>query len=91
MALRSRPRLNALRRPAAEAAPQDDGAPAKATTPPSRREKSQVAFFVDKETKRQLGRLGLDEGRSLQSLMLEATNLLFRSRGMARIADHEPE
>jgi hypothetical protein len=88
MALRTRPRLNALRRSAAEAAPHDDAA-AKAGLPPSRREKSQVAFFVDKETKRQLARLGIDEGRSLQKLMLEATNLLFRSRGMARIADDD--
>jgi hypothetical protein len=59
----------------------------KAPVPPSRLGKKQVAFFTDRETKLQLDRLALDEDRNLQSLMLEACNLLFQSRGMARIAD----
>ncbi|WP_367614579.1 ribbon-helix-helix domain-containing protein [Teichococcus coralli] len=63
--------------------------PQKAPVPPSRQGKRQVAFFVDAETKRQLDRLGLDEGRRLQHLMTEAVNLLFQSRGMARIAEQK--
>nr|WP_265548293.1 ribbon-helix-helix domain-containing protein [Roseomonas mucosa] len=48
-----------------------------------------MAFFVDVETKRQLDRLALEEGRRLQHVMTEAVNLLFQSRGMARIAEQK--
>ncbi|WP_370751328.1 ribbon-helix-helix domain-containing protein [Teichococcus oryzae] len=85
MALRGRPKLNALPRSAAAAA--EEVAPGKAPVAPSRQGKRQVAFFVDATTKRQLDRLGLDEGKRLQHLMTEALNLLFQSRGLARIAE----
>ncbi|MFC7557360.1 ribbon-helix-helix domain-containing protein [Pseudoroseomonas wenyumeiae] len=61
----------------------------KASLPPSRQGKKQVAFFVDRETKLQLDRLALEEDRNLQGLMLEACNLLFQSRGKARIAEQK--
>ncbi|MFD1111342.1 ribbon-helix-helix domain-containing protein [Pseudoroseomonas ludipueritiae] len=61
----------------------------KTPLPPSRQGKKQVAFFVDRETKLQLDRLALEEDRNLQGLMLEACNLLFQSRGMARIAEQK--
>ncbi|MBC9176154.1 hypothetical protein IBL25_04265 [Roseomonas ludipueritiae] len=44
---------------------------------------------MDRETKLQLDRLALEEDRNLQGLMLEACNLLFQSRGMARIAEQK--
>jgi hypothetical protein len=85
MALRTR--LNAIpRRPAA---PEEPPAPRKSSVTPARVNKKQVAFFVDRETKRQLDRLALDEDRNLQSVMLEACNLLFQSRGLARIAEQK--
>jgi hypothetical protein len=61
----------------------------KVPLPPSRQGKKQVAFFVDRETKLQLDRLALEEDRNLQGLMLEACNLLFQSRGKARIAEQK--
>lgn len=88
MALRSRPKLNALPRPGL-ALPTTEQAPSKAAKPPSRQDKRQVAFFVDAATKRQLARLVLEEDSSVQSLMSEAVNLLFQSRGMARIAEQK--
>ena len=92
MALRARPKLNALPRPAGEATDlqvEPAPLPTKAPVSPSRRGKRQVAFFVDVETKRQLDRLALEEGRRLQHVMTEAVNLLFQSRGMARIAEQK--
>jgi hypothetical protein len=59
----------------------------KVPLPPSRQGKRQVAFFVDVTTKRQLDRMGLDEGKRIQHLMTEALNMLFQSRGLARIAE----
>lgn len=87
MALRARPRLNALPRPGA--APQAVAEAPKPGKPRSRQDKRQVAFFVDAATKRQLARLVLDEESSVQNLMAEAVNLLFQSRGMARIAEQK--
>ena len=92
MALRARPKLNAMPRRLltdleGQAAPESER---KVPLPPSRQGKKQVAFFVDRETKLQLDRLALDEDRNLQGLMLEACNLLFQSRGKARIADQKP-
>lgn len=45
-----------------------------------------VAFWLDPEPFRQLGAIGFDEERSVQSLMEEAVDLLFQSRGKPRIA-----
>jgi hypothetical protein len=83
MALRAK--LNAI--PAAAPAPtpsppatvQTTSTPAK-----SRQGKSQVAFFVDQTTKRQLETIAFNERRKLQALMVEACNMLFQSRGMTR-------
>lgn len=87
MALRTRPKLNSLpRRPTGEDQPE---AVAKSAVPASRLGKKQVAFFVDGDTKRQLDRLAFDEEKSLQQVMNEALNLLFQSRGMARVADQQ--
>lgn len=88
MALRAK--LNSLSRKPAEPATAPEPA-AKAARPPSRQGKRQVAFWVDRETKLQLDRLALDEDRNLQAVMLEACNMLFQSRGMARIADEKPQ
>lgn len=87
MALRARPRLNALPRPGLP--PTGSGEAPKQPKPPSRQDKRQVAFFVDAATKRQIARLVLEEESSVQSLMAEAVNLLFQSRGMARIAEQK--
>lgn len=87
MALRARPRLNALPRPGA--VPHAEAEASKPGKPRSRQDKRQVAFFVDAATKRQLARLVLEEESSVQSLMAEAVNLLFQSRGMARIAEQK--
>ncbi|MFC3127473.1 ribbon-helix-helix domain-containing protein [Pseudoroseomonas globiformis] len=89
MALRSRPKLNSLPRPALAQTDVVPSAPVpnKVPVPPSRQGKRQVAFFVDTATKRQLDRMGLDEGKRIQHLMTEALNLLFQSRGLARIAE----
>jgi hypothetical protein len=54
--------------------------------PPSRRDRTQVAFFVDPVTKRQLETIAFNERRRLSSLMLEATDMLFQSRSMTRTA-----
>jgi hypothetical protein len=85
MALRTK--LNAI--PTAAPAPMPAPLPAeeaqtKSGPPPSRRDKAQVAFFVSRTTKRQLETIAFNEQRKLQSLMLEACNMLFQSRGMTR-------
>ncbi len=58
--------------------------PKKAKTTPGRAGKSQVAFFVDPATKRQLETICFQERRRLQAVMEEALDLLFRTRGMTR-------
>jgi hypothetical protein len=64
--------------------------------PPSRRDRTQIAFFVDPITKRSLETICFNERRTLVSVMLEATDMLFQSRSMTRTAqqraaDEAPE
>lgn len=57
-----------------------------AGTPPSRIGKKSVTCYLEKDAMMQLRQIGLEEERTLQSLMIEATNLLFRNRGKDKIA-----
>ena len=59
-------------------------APRRAKTTPGREGKSQVAFFVDQATKRQLETICFQERRRLQAVMEEALDLLFQARGLTR-------
>ena len=53
---------------------------------PSRHGRAQVVCFVDRATKRQLDTLAFEQERTLQSLCLEAFDLLFQAHGRPRIA-----
>jgi hypothetical protein len=53
---------------------------------PSRHGRAQVVCFVDRATKRQLDTLAFEQERTLQSLCLEAFDLLFQAHGRARVA-----
>jgi hypothetical protein len=59
---------------------------AKSTQAPSRVGKKGVTFYLKPDAMKQLRSLGLDEDRTLQGLMIEASNMLFKSRGKAEIA-----
>lgn len=56
---------------------------------PTREGKRSVAVFVNTAAWRQLRQIGLDEDRSLQELMREAIDLLFKSRRLPQIAQSE--
>jgi hypothetical protein len=53
---------------------------------PSRVGKKGVTFYLKPDAMKQLRGVGLDEDNTLQGLMIEATNMLFKSRGKAEIA-----
>ena len=53
---------------------------------PSRIGKKGVTFYLEPDAVKQLRRIGLDEDKSLQALMIEAANMLFKSRGKNEIA-----
>ena len=53
---------------------------------PSRRGMVQVAFFMDPDAKHLLDIAVLEERRNLQSVLLEAVDMWFQSRGKARVA-----
>jgi hypothetical protein len=53
---------------------------------PGRQGKRGVAFWLEPEAFRQLGAMAFEEERSVQSLMEEAVDLMFQSRGKPRIA-----
>ena len=55
--------------------------------PPSRRGRKAVTIYLDTAAHRQLRMLALEQSRSVQDLMTEATNDLFQKLGKARIAD----
>jgi hypothetical protein len=93
--------LRSTRRPLNEAPGSVPGpAPAPATPPspapavakprsyiaPSRHGRAQVVCFVDRATKRQLDTLAFEQERTLQSLCLEALDLLFQAHGRPHIA-----
>jgi hypothetical protein len=54
--------------------------------PDSRRGKKTIAFWADIAAARQLRRLAADEDRTVQDLMLEALDDLFRKKNLPRIA-----
>ena len=54
--------------------------------PPSRAGKKGVTFYLKPDAMKQLRSIGLEEEKSLQALMIEATNMFFRSRGQKEIA-----
>jgi Antitoxin-like ribbon-helix-helix len=53
---------------------------------PSRHGKKGIVIYVDPEAARKLRQMALDQGRSLQSLGLEAINALFEKYGEKPIA-----
>ena len=53
---------------------------------PSRHGRAQVVCFVDRGIKRQLDTLAFEQERTLQSLCLEAIDLLFQAHGRPRTA-----
>ena len=54
--------------------------------PAAREGKKGIAFWVDPAAGKQLALIGVEEDRTVQSLMEEALDLLFRSRGKHRLA-----
>ena len=54
---------------------------------PSRRGRKAVTFYLDPAGHQQLRMIGLETGRSAQSLLVEAANDLFQKHGKPRIAD----
>lgn len=57
-----------------------------ATRPPSRTGQRAVTVYVKPEAHKQLRLLGLEQGASVQELMTEALNDLFRKHGRSLIA-----
>ncbi len=92
MALRSNRRpLNDAPKPASAPAPASQPPATVAVRPrgytaPSRLHRPQVVCYVDRATKRQLDTLAFEQERTLQSLCLEAFDLLFQAHGKPRIA-----
>ncbi len=60
---------------------------AKGAQAPSRVGKKGVTFYLKPNAVKQLRTVGLDEDTTLQALMIEATNMLFKSRGKTEIAE----
>lgn len=58
----------------------------RAGQPPSRAGKKGVTFYLEPDAMKQLRSIGVDEDATLQGLMIEAANMLFKSRGKAEIA-----
>ena len=54
--------------------------------PASRIGKKGVTFYLEPDAMKQLRGIGLDEDKTLQALMIEASNMLFKSRGKTEIA-----
>ena len=61
--------------------------PATTTNPPSRTNAAQMGFWIDRQAHKQLKLLGLQEERSIQSLGIEAINMLFAKYRLPEIAD----
>jgi hypothetical protein len=58
----------------------------KPPVPPSRAGQRVVTFYVKPEAHKQLRLLGVEEGASVQDLMIDALNDLFRKHGRSIIA-----
>jgi hypothetical protein len=94
MALRSRRPLNEVPGPSSTPTPSSAALPSsvqetmkpRGYVAPSRHGRAQVVCFVDRATKRQLDTLAFEQERTLQSLCLEALDLLFQAHGRPRIA-----
>lgn len=54
--------------------------------PPSRVGKKGVTFYLERDAAKQLRTIGVTEETTLQALMVEAVNMLFKSRGKAEFA-----
>ena len=54
--------------------------------PASRIGKKGVTFYLEPDAVKQLRTLSIDEETTLQALMIEAANMLFKKRGKAEIA-----
>ena len=54
--------------------------------PPSRIGKKGVTFYLKPDAVKQLRTISVDEETTLQALMIEAANMLLKSRGKAQIA-----
>ena len=52
----------------------------------SRIGKKSVTFYLKPDAVKQLRTISVDEETTLQALMIEAANMLFKSRGKAQIA-----
>jgi hypothetical protein len=53
---------------------------------PCRVGKKGITFYLEPSAVKQLRWIGLTEDKSLQALMTEAANMLFKTRGKAQIA-----
>ena len=78
---------DALKQRPAPPAPSDRKPEPDAHRAPSRRGRKAVTIYLDTAAHRQLRMLALEQSRSVQDLMTEATNDLFQKHGKARIAD----
>ena len=58
----------------------------KPSAPPSRIGQRVVTFYVKPEAHKQLRLLGVEEGSSVQELMVDALNDLFRKHGRSTVA-----
>lgn len=52
----------------------------------TREGKRVVTAYLEREAKRQLDRIALDEEVSIQELLVEGINAVFQARGLSRIA-----
>lgn len=59
---------------------------ARAGMAPSRIGKKGVTFYLEPDVVKQLRTISVNEETTLQALMIEAANMLFKSRGKAEIA-----
>ena len=78
---------DALKPPPAPPTPSASEPEPDAHRAPSRRGRKAMTIYLDTAAHRQLRMLALEESRSVQDLMTEATNDLFQKLGKARIAD----
>lgn len=58
----------------------------RSSQPPSRIGKKGVTFYLEPAAMKQLRSMGVEEDSTLQALMIQATNLLFRARGKSELA-----
>ncbi|MGP1354045.1 MAG: ribbon-helix-helix domain-containing protein [Parasphingopyxis sp.] len=59
----------------------------KTPIPPSRIGKKGVTFYLKPDAMKQLRTIAVEEEATLQSLMIEAANLLFETRGKRKLAE----